>query len=331
MDPFFDFGLDATRWLQQNYPSLEGFFGFVSQLGLEEFYLALLPLIYWTLDKRLGQHVAYLFLLANATNVLFKHAFRGPRPYWLDAGLGLEPNESYGVPSGHAQMASTVYLFFGLWFRKGWVWILAIVMVLAMMTSRVYLGVHFVHDVVAGLLIALVVLLGYIVWRRRFATGFERRILGQKLLVSASVPIVIALVYVIVRLIIGEADSSVEWAAFVPDAELAGTEGMATAFGALLGIGVGFNLEISRVRFTSGGPVWKRVLRYLLGIAITVAIWGGLKAVFPEDPLWIAIPLRILRYFLALLWVAYYAPMVFVLLKLADSEPERGIDLSMGT
>jgi hypothetical protein len=153
--------------------------------------------------------------------------------------------------------------------------------------------------------------------------------LGQKLLLAVSAPILIALVYVIVRLVIGEADETVEWAAFVPGAETAGTEGMATAVGALLGMGVGISLENSRIRFIVAAPIWKRVLRYVLGIAVTIAIWAGLRGVFPEDPLLLGLPLRVLRYFLVLLWVSYYAPITFVSLRLAAAEPETGISLKM--
>ncbi len=329
MDPLFDFSLEFTRWFQGTYPQLEGFFKIISQLGREEFYLVLVPLIYWCLDKRLGRNVMFIFLFSAAANFLFKHSFRGPRPYWLDDTVKLTMDEDYGIPSAHAQLASTLYLYIAYWIKRGWVWVLALLMVIAMGLSRIYLGAHFVHDVLAGILISLMILIGYVFWYRNFSEGFKKRILGQKLLAAFLVAAIFAAVYTIVRFIIGEPDFSVEWSAFIPRAEALGIEEMATAVGSLFGIGIGINLESSRTRFKIDGPVWKRVLRYLLGMVITVAIWAGLDAVFPADPMWLGIPLRILRYFLTMLFVGYYGPDLFVRVKLAETEPDPGIELKL--
>ena len=329
MEPFFDFGLEVTRWLQAAYPQLVDFFRFVSVLGREEFYLVWLPLIYWCLDKRLGKHLAYVFLLANGANSLGKHAFRGPRPFWLDSKVGLSGETSYGIPSGHTESATVFYGFLAFWLKQRWMTALALFMIVAMGLSRIYLGVHFVHDVLAGLLIGVVVLAGYFVWQRHWAAQFTKRILGQRLLIALLVPLGLALVYVVVRLLMGAANTAVSWSQFIPDAELEGIEGVATAIGSLLGLGIGINLEASRICFRAGGAVWKRIVRYLVGIVVTVALWAGLKAIFPTDPLWLALFLRIVRYTLILLWVGYYGPLVFVRLGLAEKEPKPGVHVAL--
>ncbi len=329
MDAIFEFGLGVTRWMQSTYPQLTSFFEWVSALGREEFYLAFLPLIYWCLDKKLGKRLAYLFLMATGLNGLFKHGLRGPRPFWLDNSVQLSAESSYGAPSGHVQLAATVYLLLAGWFKRSWGWLLAVLMIILMGFSRVYLGVHFVHDVFAGLGLAILLLVGYLIWERRFAAGFHKRILGQKLLAGLLVPLILTAVYLIVRLIIGEADTGVAWAAFAPEAELEGLESVATAVGALLGAGIGLLLEGSRVRFRVDGPVWQRALRFLFGMAGAVAVWGGLRAVFPADPLWLAIPLRIIRYGLTLFWIGYTAPYLFVRLRLAQAEPDPGIQMTI--
>ena len=88
-----------------------------------------------------------------------------------------------------------------------------------------------------------------------------------------------------------------------------------------MGLSIGFILEGSRVRFLVDGPVWKRVLRYVVGIAITIALWAGLGAILPEQPDWLDVVLTVGRYLLVSLWIAYYAPMAFVYLRLADASP----------
>jgi len=329
MDPLLQMGLNATRWLQDNYPQFASFFVFISFLGVEQFYLALFPLVYWCIDKSVGKLLAYVFLLANALNPLLKHAFRGPRPYWLDPTVLWWEDSGYGVPSGHVQFTTVIYLFIAGWIRRWWAWVLAVVMIFLMALSRVYLGAHFIHDTIVGFLAGALILLGFIIWQQYVAKGFGRRILGFKLMIAVSVPVIYGIIYVIILLIIGSPDLSVPWAAYIPDAELAGMEGVATSFGVLLGAGIGLLLEGSRIRFRSGGTLGRRIGRYLLGMAIAVALWAGLDVVFPAEPLWLGIPLRILRYFILGIWITYYAPLVFVRLKLADADPDPGIDLTI--
>lgn len=325
MDPVYDFGLEVTRWLQATYPQLESFLQLMSSLGQEQFYLALLPFVYWCFDKRLGKNLGYVFLVTNAINVTGKHAFRGPRPYWLDESIGLAEETSYGVPSGHTQLTTVIYGLLAGWYRKGWLTLLAILMILAMMLSRVFLGVHFVHDIAAGFLLGVLILAGFFLWRRYRAPRFDKLILGQKLLTAVLIPLSFALIYTLIRFLIGQPDTAVAWASYIPEAELAGLEGIATAVGALLGFGIGVHLEASRTHFLVDGPLWQRGLRYLVGMAVTFAIWMGLSSIFPDDPLWLAIPLRIVRYLLTLLWVGYYAPAIFVRIRLAGVAPESEI------
>jgi hypothetical protein len=248
----------------------------------------------------------------------------------VEPAVGLDiREEGYGIPSGHTQNASVLYFFLAMWIRRYWFWLLAVVMVFLMVLSRIYLGAHFMHDALAGFLLALFTLTGLAAWQGRYSASFGKRILGQRLMAVIFVPILLGLIFMAVRLVIGAPDTAVPWAEHIPGAERSSIDAAAQAFGLLLGFGVGLVFEGSRVRFRADGPAWKRVLRYVLGIVVLVAIWAGLKQVFPEDPLWLAVPLRILRYFLTVLWAAFYAPWLFVKLRLAEAEPELPIDLSL--
>ena len=160
-------------------------------------------------------------------------------------------------------------------------------------------------------------------------TGFSKRILGQRLLTAVAVPVGLTAVYLIIRLIIGEPDTTVAWASYIPVAELESLEGMVTAVATVLGAGIGLVLERTRIRFLVDGPIWQRAVRYLLGIVVAGVIWAGLGQVFPDEPLWLALPLRLLRYTLLTLWVTYYAPWVFVKLKLAQAKPDPGIEMTL--
>ncbi|AKC87807.1 phosphatase PAP2 family protein [Pseudoxanthomonas suwonensis] len=145
-----------------------------------------------------------LLLVSTATSAL-KHGFGLPRPSEVDARvldkgrsgkhlvedgaakafLGLPSDEAiaaaraqqerdFGFVSGHtsaaAAFALSIPLFFGL--RRRWIWALALAWPLLMGISRMYLGRHFLADVLGGLALGwLGTLLVAAWWRRLPASG----------------------------------------------------------------------------------------------------------------------------------------------------------------
>ncbi len=327
-DSTIEFGLEATRWLQMTYPQLTAFMQLVSEFGRFEVYLIILPFIYWCLNKRLGLHLSYLLVFSALINSIVKHWGHQPRPFWLDPALSVDGAEGYGFPSGHVQIATTISFFLAAWFREGWLWILAIIYTLLMAISRIYLGVHFVHDIALGFLIGVLVLSGYAGWRQVAHTPFKQRIFGQRLLLAAALPLILFALHLFVIWLQGAPTWPTALRALGMAAEGFAFEEVIQYTAILLGMGIGFTFEKNRVCFKSDGVLWKRIARYVIGMAVTILIWRGgsilTDIINPNDSLWLNYPLRFLRYTLLGLWVAYYAPALFVLFNLADHavEPE---------
>jgi membrane-associated phospholipid phosphatase len=129
------------------------FEGFTA-LGYLPFYLALLPLGYWLWNKDMFTRLAVLVMVSAVLNAFLKDLFNDPRPaaeFALDPRVG----ESFGLPSGHAQVAAVTWFWLAWELRRRWFWALAIVVVAGVCASRLYLGVHDVEDVLAGLALGI--------------------------------------------------------------------------------------------------------------------------------------------------------------------------------
>ena len=103
--------------------------------------------------KKWRQSVFWLSAVAGAAlmNLLAKHAFARVRP---DLWLSLLPETTFSFPSGHAMQSMAVgcALVVLLW-RTKWrvpMMIVAALFVAAVGTSRMYLGVHYPSDILAG-------------------------------------------------------------------------------------------------------------------------------------------------------------------------------------
>ena len=128
-------------------------------LGDEQFYLLLVPLVYWCLNKELGADLGVLLVLSSFTNTALKSFFKHSRPFWEAPALQLGDASSFSTPSGHAQTSAALFGYLA-WFladkRRGRLWatLLGLLMVLVAL-SRVYLGVHFLGDILWGAAIGL--------------------------------------------------------------------------------------------------------------------------------------------------------------------------------
>lgn len=329
MEELYQLSIALATLLQEAYPRLLGLMTIVSALGSEEFFLVFLPAIYWSIDKRLGRQLGYIFLLSALINNMLKNIFRQPRPFWLEPDIKQGDADGYGIPSGHVQNVTAVFLLLAASVRRNWAWLLALLYILLMALSRLYLGVHFLQDIAVGFAVGLLVFGAFLMWQQTFFDRYSKQILGRRLLLMVLIPIVLAVVYIGALLLLGLPNMDAPWASFIPAAELNGHEDVVSTVAGLLGFGVGILLESSRIRFRAGGPIWQRIIRYILGIAVAIGIWAGLRAVFPAEPAWLALPLRFLRYLLLLLWVTYIAPWFFVKLRLASADTESEVRVTL--
>lgn len=124
----------------------------------------LLPLLGWPRLRQLLFAMLWLGLLVQAG----KEGLGWPRPFHLQPLLATQSAQGFGMPSGHTASA---LLFWGA--LLGWLWpthrwrAISLALLLALVTglARVWLVVHFISDVAAGLLIGAFLLAARPCWR----------------------------------------------------------------------------------------------------------------------------------------------------------------------
>jgi len=291
METILQWGVDLIITIQQIHgPALDSIFRAITFMGEEEFYLVLLPLLLWCVDFGLGARLGALFLLSTYFNFGIKDLCRQPRPFELDASLKLADAEGYGLPSGHSQSAVVVWGSIAAWARKNWVWAVATVLMLLIGFSRIYLGVHFPTDVLAGWAIGTVLLCLCLAVELRVEEWLAKLRLRTHILLALAVPLLLLAIHP--------------------------TKDTVTALAPLAGMGMGLALTHRYISFSARGPWWQRAVRLLLGGTIVAALYLGLKMVFPgeESPFYLAF--RFLRYGVVGLWTTSGAPWLFRLVRL---------------
>ncbi len=113
---------------------------------------------------------------AQLLNNVLKDLFQRTRPAPV---AGLIPAQAFSFPSGHAMVAAAFYLFLaylGWRLLRGWRQVAftgtLLALILAIGLARLYLGVHYLTDVVAGYLAGFlwtdaVIIGGHLLGRRR--------------------------------------------------------------------------------------------------------------------------------------------------------------------
>jgi membrane-associated phospholipid phosphatase len=298
MNPIFQWGLELIREVQTaRAPVIDALFLAITSLGSKEFYFLLLPLLLWSVDFVIGVRVAVAFLLATYVNISLKDLFSLPRPFELDPSVKLYDATGYGLPSGHAQLSVIVWGTFASAIDKTWSWIGAGILAALIGFSRIYLGVHFPTDVLMGWLIGILLLATYVAFHWQLEKWLEMSGLGVQLTVTVILSLALLLVH--------------------------GTEDTASLTGVLAGAGIGVALLQRSFDYDDGGSFWQRGARFLLGVAVLLALRFGLKAVSPEGSQPLATAARFLRYGILGLWIGLGAPWLFKAVGLTTAEEEQ--------
>lgn len=320
MDTLTQFFLPVSIWFQNSPDWAITVFKGITFLGNTEFYLIIMPALFWSIDASLGIRTGIILLVSGGLNSILKFAFQWPRPFWVTSQVNrFAEGASFGFPSGHAQNAASVWGLLGTSTRKKrFLWIFFLIIFLIGL-SRVILGVHFAHDVLVGWLVGGI-LLGIFLRSEQAVTDWFKdnslpmQILG--LLMATSLFILPALLLVPPFNPPALPQTWIEGAGEMIDPY--NYEGLLTTAGSFLGLGLGVILLYQSSGFNARGPIWQRILRYLVGLIGVLALYLGLGSIFPDEIDLISYSLRFFRYFLIGLWISYGAPKLFAWLRLVN-------------
>jgi membrane-associated phospholipid phosphatase len=305
---------------------------FFSFFGMEEFYLLLMPILYWCIDAALGLRVGVMLLLTQFTNTFFKLLLRDARPYWFNSQVkALSTESSFGIPSGHSESALGIWGLIAASARNKGVTFACVALIFLISLSRLYLGVHFLSDVLAGWLIGGLLLLAFVRWQTPVENWVKRQGPGAQVGLAAASSLGIILLSLASFAIFPGYSVPAEWAQnaaqAAPLAEIdpLNIDGVFTIAGTWFGMlaGAACLWRLKGWPDVSGTGAYK-LLRYFIGMAGVLALWYGLGAIFPRTADLAAYGLRYLRYTLLGLWISILAPLLFARLGLIQfNETDR--------
>jgi membrane-associated phospholipid phosphatase len=301
---------------------------FFTFLGNENFFFLVLPLVYWSIDAQVGMRVALILATSNYLNSILKLLFAAPRPYWISPRVEpLSVENTFGIPSGHAQNAAALWGIMAVGAQRAgysWAWIAALVLAFLIGFSRLYLGMHFVHDVILGWLIGLGILFIFLRFWDPVAAWLKTKTLRQQILLAFGTSLVMIAVGLLSSVPLNAYVLPVDWA---NNAQRAGPlpdpvsiEGIFTSAGSFFGLAAGMAWIASRGGYQTSGPLQKRALRYVVGLIGIMILWFGLGQIFPRGETMIPLVLRYIRYMLVGFWVMAGAPWLFFHFKLVSSK-----------
>lgn len=297
---------------------------FFSFLGDEEFYLFIMPAIFWCIDSRLGLRLGMILMLSNGVNGIFKFLFHSPRPFWVnDKVVAYIHETSFGVPSGHSQNAVAIWGYFAAIVKKKWLRWVFIAIFIFIGLSRIYLGAHFILDVFIGWLLGGLLVFLFLVIEKKYYARIIQWTKGKKIGVAVLFSVVMLIIPILLVLVNQNWQFSPVYLENVNRVFEGNTpqpfslDGVLTASGAWLGLIVGVVFVSDRIPLGKIKSSFnKKIVRFIIGLIGVMVLWAGLRLVFPIGIEIVSELLRFLRYFLIGIWISAGAPIVFKRLNL---------------
>ncbi|MBP5231374.1 MAG: phosphatase PAP2 family protein [Clostridia bacterium] len=233
----------------------------ITMLGEETVFIALAAILYFIIDKKYGQKLIFIVCGGTCLTNVVKNFAKVPRPFVKDTSLHAERTETatgYSFPSGHTQNAGSWMTSLACKLKKTWAYLLAGLLMILVGLSRLFLGVHYPSDVLVGLLLG-------ILSAAFFGWLFDRW--------ENKIPLFTVMTGVFLALGIFFLFQADPW-----------FDDYFKMFGFTFGFFLAYLFETKQVNFTNDGPVWKRIIRCVVGVGLALGLKVGLSALFGLIP-----------------------------------------------
>lgn len=242
-------------------------FTFGTELGNELFYITFFPFVIWNIDALVGRRIIMVWVWVMYLGQCTKDLLGWSRPASPPVvKVEMFYNSEYSMPSTHAMSGTAIpfalfYMTHGRWkyplplglcVAVGWCVLVCV--------SRIYMGMHSVLDVLAGVLYSSLILLLFLPLLDCIDSFIE---------LSAWAPLVVLGVPLTLAVLSFRLDA---WSTSRGDtAQILGT-------GAGITLAAHVNRAMGYVREPLGGPLWVIPARLLVGVAVLVVTRAVMKA-----------------------------------------------------
>jgi membrane-associated phospholipid phosphatase len=192
-----------TDLARHRIEALDPFFRFLAYFDSPYFFITLIPIVWLGFSYQWGLRVFYWLTLNNLVITVAKHLLMWPRPSQDVPEIALMHPLSFGCPSDGAQGC----LFLGAMLIYCWrtpvAWAVGIFYILLISFSRLYLGVHYPIDVLAGWILAAILFLLFLLTEKPIERLLHRLGPTKTLLLSLAIPLALLLLLPRFQYVIG--------------------------------------------------------------------------------------------------------------------------------
>jgi membrane-associated phospholipid phosphatase len=267
----------------------------ITKMGDEIFYTLFLPVLFWCYDRSNSVKIGVIFLVSITINNLIKDIFSNPRPDCSNLLEGIRElctkhsPSSPGFPSGHTQGSLSMWGAIMYLIRNRTVIILGLIMIIIIPYSRMYLGVHFLGDIVGGYVLGFLILIIMIPLIRYTEKRYDR--IGDIVLIIA----IIVIPFIIYNVLPGHH--------------------IYNYMGVLSGFLLGALLGRNRIQFNPRNKILSNIIKIAVGFVGLFLVKEGLKMILPSIPV-----AGFFRYWLMGFWITFIAPLIFSRVEMLSGE-----------